>query len=63
MPNSLDLLHKSKIRKNPTPPKLRFVSPPEEPTVYTQVKLPPLIPPYKGGKQEIQFPPQYIGEG
>ncbi|MFN6478929.1 CHAT domain-containing protein [Nostoc sp. DedQUE07] len=24
----LDLLHKSKIRKNPTPPKLRFVSPP-----------------------------------
>ena len=30
MPNSLDLLHKSKIRKNPTAPKLRFVSPPEE---------------------------------
>ncbi|MFN6453839.1 MAG: CHAT domain-containing protein [Nostoc sp. EfeVER01] len=26
----LDLLHKSKIRKNPTPPKLRFVSLPEE---------------------------------
>ncbi|WP_334716539.1 hypothetical protein [Nostoc sp.] len=23
-------MHKSKIRKNPTPPKLRFVSPPEE---------------------------------
>ncbi|WP_230967593.1 hypothetical protein, partial [Nostoc commune] len=25
-----DLLHKSKIRKNPTPPKLRFVSPPRK---------------------------------
>ncbi len=26
--DTVDLLHKSKIRKNPTPPKLRFVSPP-----------------------------------
>ena len=24
--------------------------------MYTQVELPPLIPPWKGGKQEIQFP-------
>ncbi|MEH2010132.1 hypothetical protein, partial [Nostoc sp.] len=27
--------------------------------MYTQVELPPLIPPWKGGKQEIQFPPLY----
>ena len=26
------------------------------PTVYTQIELPPLIPPYKGGKSEIWFP-------
>ena len=27
--------------------------------MYTQVELPPLIPPYKGGKPEIRFPPLY----
>jgi hypothetical protein len=31
--------------------------------VYTQVKLPPLIPPYKGGKLEIRYPPQSIRGG
>jgi len=25
--------------------------------------LDPLIPPFIGGEKEIQFPPQYIGEG
>jgi hypothetical protein len=30
---------------------------PYKATVYTQVELPPLIPPWKWGKQEIQFPP------
>ena len=25
--------------------------------MYIQVELPPLIPPWEGGKEEIQFPP------
>jgi hypothetical protein len=32
-------------------------------TVYTQVKLPPLVPPWKGGKQENLVPSPFQGEG
>jgi hypothetical protein len=33
------------------------------PTVYTQVELPPLIPPWKGGKLENLVPSPLQGEG
>jgi hypothetical protein len=32
-------------------------------TVYTQLELPPLIPPWKGGKPENLVPSPFQGEG